>query len=243
MNNEVKLNYRYLIIGIIGILLISMKSNIQLGNIYPEYQMSHNIIPAFQHCTLDLYYGITPQEVWNPDTDTMEVTDMNFSGFKVDIFNDYVGFILTFISMWGLSKRSKYFILGAITSAGAFILKAVVDILPFFLNGQALCYTVFFVGIAAFAARVLISYSYIFGVTGILSSVEFKRDRKAIYLAWFIAFVCSCAVSITTWLFSHVLAYIYLVISLGATLFYLYKIYLLSDYVTGHKKSYVNEGE
>jgi len=235
MEKNAKSNYKYLIIAMIGILLLLIDLSIPIGYIYPNYEMSNEINWEFQHYTLNLHYGTVLEKFFNYATNETIVSAIHFSKFRIDIFNDFIGYILLFFSMKALSKKSKIFLMGSIMAVIAFAINVVILILPFFLQSEILCYAVFFIGIAGFAATMLIGYALICGVADVLSGVQFKGERRAIYIAWFLSFVCHCIVSLTTWLGLGKMTIMYNIFLLFSTLFYLFKIFQVRDYFAGYK--------
>lgn len=259
---EAKKNMKCLLLMFIAIAFITLDISINIGNIYPGYQMADGVRDAgweFQLYTMNLHYGAYTDEFYNPLTGMMVVTGIHYSGFRIDVLSDFVGYILAFIAMKHMvamnvimvkkypekkkspkiakleKGRPRMFQIGMITTVMAAVLDIVKLIIPFFFNGMLLCYMVFVIGIAAFMARMLISYCFVSGVCAILRGIQFRQDRRAIYIGWFVSMVCSVVVAITTWTLLERLTVTYNIVVLFATVFYLYRIFILRDYIAGYR--------
>ncbi len=253
-------NMKCLILLFIAIALITLDMSVNIGNFYPAYQIDYEHSGwEFQLYTLNQHYGAAKEEMYNPMTQENFVSGIHFTGVRIDVISDFIGYILAFIAMKKMAverlvlvrkypdkrrspfisklvkARPKMFSVGMMTAVIAFVLDAVKYVLPFLFNGIVLCYLVFVIGIAAFTARMLIGYCFIVGVCDTLRGIQFKQDRNAIYIGWFVSLVCSSCVALTTWVLLQRLTTTYNIIVLFATVFYLFRIFVLREYIVGYR--------
>jgi hypothetical protein len=278
MSEQEKKNNRIcLVLLLLAVIFITLDLSVNIGNIYPDFQMYDGVKASWelQYYTINLHYGASLDVAYQADG-LIYVSGIHFTGARVDLFSDYIGYILAFIAMAkmvGVKKlmikkypqplpvpknaspadkrrikqrnkmmteklvkgRPWMFKLGMITAVMAAVLNIGISVAPFFFNGMQLVMIALVLGIAAFTARMLVIYCFVAGVCNLLRGIQFRQDRRAIYIGWFVAFVCTCVTAITTWVDLGRLTLAYNIITLFAVAFYLYRIFILREYIVGDR--------
>ena len=218
---------KYLIITIVGFFVVLMEWGIESGiQVYPTYIQDFSIGSEFQYYTLNTFYGVDATLV-------NEEVMISFAGFRIPIFSDILGFIIILIGCKGLKNRSRVFsITGfmALLSAG---MTAVIALLPFVLNGSRLCYVAMALGIAALGLELSVGYFFVCAVCDIISGISFASDRMAIGISWFVTVILRIIVFVTTWVQLPRLTTVYNMFLFWTTVFMIYSIWKIRDYVTG----------
>lgn len=244
-----------------GIFCLVLKLALNLGVIYPEYELglgTHDPGWEFQYDTMDLYYGADYTILATAQDGTISVSAINFNKFQAEWFYGFpvfnvVGYVLLLAGFTGLKKNWKrnsedieldhmtgrkkkvnpVMVLGYGTAAAAagIIFQAVIFVMPFFVKGAQLSSVVFFVGIAAFFVQILVLYTVVSALNIRLWETSFRRDRRFMLTCWFVIFILKLVVALCSW--SHVpsMTILYYIIELGAAAFWLVRIFKLRSYI------------
>lgn len=232
--------YRDILFIMIGFLLITLDWSISTGIQYPNaYQNSSKVIGAYQCFTIEYLYGADWEEITvaTEDDGTAKIignVQYEKTGIRLDIFNDVVGYALVLLGCVNFRKKSKPFNLAILSAAGAIILGLVIELLPFVMNGLQLCNVALLLGIAQVGIGASVMYFVMCGMCDILEDVAFRGDRRALSVSWFLNFILNIIVVFCTWLMlSYYLVLVYNMILFAVTLFFLFKIYNLRDFIMG----------
>lgn len=230
-----KKDIRYLMIVLIGFMVLIFDQHVRcswLNGIYPPFVESPNINVEFQLYTLNYLFGMS-YHIYE-----YTIGELAYN-LKVDIFSDFIGYILIAYGMMRLSKKTKIFNIGVMTSIAAIVIYIVTRLLPFVFNGQQLSYICFFLIIAQAGVEICIGYMFVYGVCDLLPGYQFVRDRKAIVISWFAAVVLNIVIVVLGWLapvMNSVLLTCYNIFDLAANLLFFYLVFRVRDYILGYKK-------
>lgn len=221
----------------IGFILLAIDLPVNTGINYPsEYENSKNAIGEYQYYNIKTFYGATctyklfeGEAVVNPGqadaySQDQFVDEVFFDGFRLDIFNDVVAFLLIAIAGLRLSKHQKGCMLFAMTAIAAAILKLFITILPFMLNGLQLCNIALTTGISYTAATV-----FTLALVG-KTAINIMKDNYCLdeihwlYVCNILTLVCTVLIPIEKWLLLHKLSIVFMV---GLTCLYLLYGYII----------------
>ncbi|MBE5939429.1 MAG: hypothetical protein E7266_03435 [Lachnospiraceae bacterium] len=221
---EYQILKKYLIITLIGFLVLLMGRGIGTGmQIYPPYQPDAGVGPEFQYYTLNTFYGARVN--W-------ETENIAYTGYRFPLFA-LAGYVLIIMGFGKLSTRSKVFSIGKVMCIGAVGCVAVLNVLPFLLNGTRLCWVTLLLGIAALGFEISAGYFLLCGMCNVLYGIAFKTDRVLMAIVWCLAVLCRIVVFVTTWVQLGGLTFVYNIILFWLWIFFLYCIWKLNEFITG----------
>lgn len=228
------------ILIMIGFLVVLLDCSVNTGISYPrEYKNDANVIGAYQCYTIAHLYGAEWDKVMattedENNTEVYLITNVSYSGIRVDIFNDFIGFFLIMIGCLRLRSRSKAFKMTAYTCIAAIVLGGIIELLPFVMNGVRLCTIALLLFIAHVGITVSVGYFFTCAVSDVLEDVAFRGDRRVLMIAWFLMFILQVIVEFASWLMlSPTLVLVYNMVLFAVTLYYLFRVYNLSEYIVG----------
>ncbi len=241
LDSKVKRYQKGLVLSILGIIFLLIHININTGKVYPDYNFALGDRTIIQKYTISQQYGANTTEIYNPETGMMVIGDIDFKGFRIDLFHDLVGLVLLILGFSLLKERNPLFRLGIISAGFAFLLQTALILMPFFVNGIKLTTVAFFLSVATCVAKILTTYSFVSGICACIPGTIFQNDRKSILLFWFGSFVTWAVVSIITWLMLNpFLIGIYYALQILSTAIYLARIIYLRNYITGQVTSIIS---
>ncbi len=200
-NNKFKAT---LFMMIIGFLCIVLDVNLGTGLHYPnEYENTTATIGEFQYYNIASNYnaycdykmmegGFSENDLSQPSTQTnvssmaKVINHIYYKDLQVDLFNDFLGFLLIFIACLSLKKCSRFFSFGAFSAICACTVHGLIVVFPFFLNGIALCYLIFFIGMGYLALSVLTIYFIVLGLFQMCPGVPCRDERKWGRILWYV---------------------------------------------------------
>lgn len=216
-----KLFFIFLAIGFIFLALdVDLKTNIA----YPHpYNNSKEVIGEFQFYNISSNYGAkcsykfidtsSSKEDSQKNTAQSETTSVStgsaqtkvidevfFDNIHIDIFNDFIGFLLIFIACIGLRKCNKVFSFGAICAFCGLFLHIILKALPFIFNGLFLCNISMVLGMAYLGSIILTTFLFTRGLFSMCSDVCCRDERKWGKIAWFISMVLQILVTFIFWI-------------------------------------------
>ncbi|MCD8118750.1 MAG: hypothetical protein LUE29_04595 [Lachnospiraceae bacterium] len=229
-------------IFLVGLFVLLMKLTVPFDMGYPTYVADESVIPATQVYTLNTHYGAEPtylgytydelseesQSLVNEGT--LEMDGVRYDN-RVDLFNDFIGLGLMAFACFRLKKRrGTFFSLGFYTAVASIILKLFIVTAPYYLNGSRLLWPVFFIGIANFFMKVLVTYCFTAGMCQCLDRINYRQDRRTLLLTWFVMVVFQGVIGITSWVLLGAVTMAYNVILFFTMMFYIWKSYTLAEY-------------
>lgn len=81
---------------------------------------------------------------------------------------------------------------------------------------------------------VSVGYFFTCAVSDVLEDVAFRGDRRVLMIAWFLMFILQVIVEFASWLMlAPTLVLVYNMVLFAVTLYYLFRVYNLSEYIVG----------
>lgn len=228
---------------LIGVIIVIMKLTIPVGIIYPEYQYDSSIIGEPQLYTLNLHYGAeatylgqTYDELSEQMKSLVLSGDYYMDGLRwsnrIDLFNDFIGYVLMAYACFLLKKRrGRFFRFAGYCAAGSILTKLYIVTAPFYLTGSRLVWSVLCMGIANFFLMFSVVYFFIAGVCQCLDKVNFRQDRRVLLLLWFVMLIVQMIVGITSWMMIGSVTFLYNMILFFLLLGFLWKCVRLSEFI------------
>lgn len=217
----------YLIL--VGIVLLALKLTINTGlKLYPEYKTDYKVGSEFQAYTVNYFYGANGVSM---DEATL---DVYYTGFRIDLFSNIVGYILVIIGVGKLKDVSRVLSLTKMIAIVGLALSVIIEVLPFVLNGYKLCYVALFTGIAELFAAVSVGYLFVYAICTILDDVAFKSDRAYIGMSYIGMAILMIVVAFVGWVsaVSIILLGFYSLVCAFVTGLLLFNILKVKDYIT-----------
>ncbi len=216
----------YLIL--LGIVILALKLSFNTGlEIYPDYKTDYKVASEFQSYTLNYFYGAS---MINPESASL---DVNYTGFRIDILSNIVGYILVIVGTLKLNEVSKVFSLSRLLAYVGLVLSLLIKALPFMLNGYKLCYIVLLIGVAELFAAISVSYLFVYAVCTLLDDVVFKVDRTYIGMSYIGMSILMLVVAFVTWVsaVNPLLKGFYVLFCAFVTGLLIYHIHKVEDYI------------
>lgn len=214
---EIKVK-KYLIMLAIGFILIALDFHVYTGISYPnQYANSKNVIGEVQYYTLASTYGarctykMVDAGSSEDETSATESTAVAsqyvkvidkvfFKNIRIDIFNDFVGFLLIGFACLKLGKARHKFRLAAMCAAFGFILNGILALLPFIFNGLLLCNVTLAIGFTYLACNLITIFIFVNALMSMCGDVCCRDERKWGKTCWFITFVLQILTTFIFWL-------------------------------------------
>lgn len=240
---EKKLDRRSIFIVLLGMIFIIMKLTVPVGIIYPTFEVDSSVIPETQLYTLNLHYGAEATyfgQTYDELSDTMksyvQSGSVTMNGIRwnnrVDLFNDFIGYLLMAYGCFQLKKRrGTFFKMASYSALGCILLKLFIVTAPFYLNGIHLVWASLFIGIANFFLMISVTYLFVAGICQCLYDTPYQQDRTVLLLLWLLMFVVQTVVAVTTWVLVGSVTMIYNVLLFFLTAGFVWKVARLSAYI------------
>lgn len=218
-----KSNFKlYFILLAVGFILIVLDVDIKTAIPYPtEYANTNSVTGEFQYYNIASLYGGTctyklidnssnQNAVQNSAleqttssqviTETKVIDKVFFNNMHIDIFNDFIGFILILFACIKLGIVNKRFRLAALSAFCGIILHLVITLLPFIMNGLPLCTTGMLMGTTYLACNVLTIFLFTSGLFLMCPQICCRDERKWGKMAWFVSFALQILITFVFWL-------------------------------------------
>lgn len=195
---------------IIGFIFIASDITIDSGKSYPQqYDNSDQVIGEFQYYNIASNYGA--RCTYKLLEDKEGTVDAKYQGAKVidkvfytniriDIFNDFLGFLLIILACIKLKVSSKKFIFASLCALGGFVIHGIITALPFVINGLLLCNAVFVIGMIYLLCIVSTTFMFTSGLLEMCPDVSCRDERKWCKMCWFISCVLQILTTFIFWL-------------------------------------------
>ena len=217
----------YFFLLVIGFVFITLDVDVETGFKYPnEYNNTDKVIGEFQYYNIASNYNAkctykfidakgkkenatknaqkTPTEVTQKaktnQAGTRVIDKVYFKNIEIDIFNDFIGFLLIFIACLKLSKSSSKFRGASATSLFAIILYIIKFMLPFVTNGLILCNVAMTTGLAYLICNVTTTFLFSNGLFSMCPDICCRDERKWCKIIWYITCALQCLVTFVLWL-------------------------------------------
>lgn len=215
-----------------GIVILALKLSFNTGiQIYPEYETDDGIVSEFQSFTLNYFYGAN--EIKAEDV----IQDVHYTGFRIDLLSNIIGYIIIMFGAKRLKEVSKVFSLVSLTAMVGLALSVVIEILPFILNGYVLCYVVLLIGVEELVASIFLIYLIVYAISLVLNDIAYKSDKAYIGISYIGMSILMLAVAFIAWVntVSSLLLGTYVLLLALVTGALIFNIYKVGDYIIGEK--------
>ena len=209
----------YFCLLIVGFLCIVLDFNVTTSLTYPkQYENTKQVIGEFQYYNIASNYNaycdykllnssgnvdiISPYENSSQahySTTAKVINNIYYKNLQIDLFNDFIGFLLIFIASMGFSGCGRRFRFGAFTALCSFVIHGIIVFLPFFANGLLLCYLAFFIGAAYLASSLITMFFVTYGLFRMCPGVSCRDERKWCKILWYIIFSLQILTTFIFW--------------------------------------------
>lgn len=205
--NHLKIKY-YIIMLIIGFIFISLDVNMYTDKSYPNnYDNTKQVIGEFQYYNIASNYGATcTYKLLDSDNteaqyqSTKVIDQVFYKNIRIDIFNDFAGFLLIALACFKLDIASRKFRFASLCAVGGLVLHGVIVALPFITNGLLLCNAAMIIGILYLLCTVFTTFLFAGGLFEMCSDISCRDERKWGKTCWFISCVLQILVTFVFWL-------------------------------------------
>lgn len=181
----------------VGLLLLALKFNVNIGIEYPVYVYSQEIGGIFQSYMVDNTIG---------------------SFLKFDIFNDVIGCLLLMIGLIKMSQYSKKFKVILPLIAISFLCEIILPLLPFWAQSETLCYITIWIGALNLFVSLFGQYYIVKIIDQMTRSMQSAASNNVMFIGILLVMVCQVITILTTFVGLHVLSIVYTVIMSGSSL-------------------------
>lgn len=186
---------------IIGILFLAIDIQIPMGAAYPKMLKAKELGDVFQGNVINYFIGTRP---------------------AIDIFSDLIGFALVFIGSCFLVKKSWKFAAAMLLTPIASVLYITIPQLPYHLTGGNLYLKAAEYNFLVVLIEILVEYFVIHGIVKMTSCVQNNWHNNEMLAGWIIAMMSKGLLVMIVFFFGHnTFFYIYSLIMIGATIFYI----------------------
>ncbi len=200
------------LIIVVGILLLAIDIKIPVGDAYPEMLKAEDLGTVFQGKVIDHFIGSRP---------------------LVDVVPDLFGFLLIFLGSVMLARRNYRFIIAALLTPAAICLSLVIPRLAYSLQMRDLYLKVAGYSFLLVAVEIAIEFFVVHGIVSMTNCIENKWHNNELLIGWIIAMTGKgMLVGIDFFFGEKLFYYAYYLVMLGATLFYLQRLYITSKFKT-----------
>lgn len=248
---------RPVLLMMLGIMFLVIRVFVNVGVFYPTYEMEtawNEPGWEFQYNTLDQFYGVGYTFAGYTSQGLMTVSDLHWEGYPLDVFNDLIGYGLLIAAFLMLAKNwvaNKEYIRedhmtgkvktaqavcpekecykGICAAAAGIVVRILLFVLPFFLEGISLCYGTMAIGFVSFILLTLSIYFAVNGTCSRLWEISYRRDRVYMFSFYLVILVFEVIHAISVW--SHVTSInvAYTVFEWIALIFLLSRFYMRMD--------------
>ncbi|MCR5430151.1 MAG: hypothetical protein K6E58_02845 [Eubacterium sp.] len=266
--SKLKLALLCLSLGFVFIVLdIPFATNISYPN---QYENSDKTIGEYQYYNIASNYGAkctykmmdeSKSKTRVPETQinnqkgikssapklTKVIDKVFFKTVQIDIFNDFVGFLLILIGSILLIRCAKQFKLAILSAISGLIVHGIMFGLPFIINGIDLTNASFFIGIIYLAINIVTIYLVTAALLKMIPGPWCRDERKWCKILWFTTFASQCLATFIFWLGSDfktllVLAWVIYGFTIFIQLSFWYIYMRAKDYIRGtYEKYYIKK--
>lgn len=149
----------------------------------------------------------------------------------IDIFPDVIGCIFLLIGITMLIKHSKKFIGGYFLIILTAVLSIALRILPFCMNGKVLVVSTLIVYALLAISELYMEFLIIYAGTDISDALANQATNTRLKFGWWISVFCRVFILFLTFVGHLNVMHYYLVVNIGAVLFYLYQMFGARKYI------------
>ncbi len=194
----------------VGILLLAIDIKIPVGEAYPEMLKAEDLGTVFQGKVIEHFIGTRP---------------------LLDVLPDVLGFFLIFLGSVLLAKKNYRFIISALLTPAAIYLSVILPTLAYKLQKRDLYLKVAGYHFLLAAVEIAIEYFVIHGMVSVTNCLQNKWHNNELLIGWIVAMTGKgMLVGIDFFFGEKIFYYIYYLILIGATFFYLQRLYITSKF-------------
>ncbi len=198
------------IIIAVGILLLAIDLRIPVGDIYPEMLKAEDLGNVFQGKVIDHFIGTRP---------------------LLDVVPDVLGFLLIFLGSVILAKKNYRFLIAALLAPSAIFLSLVIPTLAYNFQSRELYLKAAGYNFLLVAVEIAIEFFVIHGIVSVTNCLQNKWHNNELLIGWIIAMMSKGMLLGIDFFFGEKLFYyLYYIVLIGATLFYLHRLYITSKF-------------
>lgn len=202
-------------IVVIGILFLAIDIPIPFGDAYPKMQKAKELGEVFQ-ANAKYFIGLRP---------------------SFDIFSDIIGFTLAFLGACTLIKKSWKFSAAMLLTPIATALYIAIPQLPYHFAGRDLYLKVVGFNFLVVFIEILIEYFVIHGIVKMTSCVQNKWNNNEMLIGWIVAMMSKGLLVCIVFFFGHTtFYYIYSVVLIGATVYYINRLFTTLNFIPEQQK-------
>ncbi|NLO08880.1 MAG: hypothetical protein GX129_03310 [Clostridiales bacterium] len=194
----------------IGIILLALDIRIPMGDAYPPMEMIDELGEVFQGKIINNLIGIGP---------------------KIDVISDVLGYVFLFLGAIFLLKYDFKFIFGMILIPFAIYLYITILRLPYnFILGDLYLKAAGYHFVLVFI-EILTELFIIKGVINVVQTTQTKWNVNELLVGWVLAMISKGILSGIHFFYSRGVFYsIYSLVMIGATVFYLNRLYVITKF-------------
>ena len=199
-----------IIIIMVGILLLAIDFRIPVGDTYPEMLKANDLGNVFQEKVINHLIGTRP---------------------TLDVVPDVLGFLMIFLGCILLAKRNYRFIIAALLVPAALYLYIRLPFLAYNFQQRDLYLKTAGNSFLLVAVEIAIEFFVIHGIVNITNCMQNKWHNNELLIGWIIAMTSKgMLIGIDFFFGEKLFYYIYYIVLVGATLFYLNRLYITSKF-------------
>ncbi len=194
----------------LGIILLAFDFKLPVGAYYPEMLKAEGLGTVFQEKVIHNFIGSRP---------------------VLDLIPDVLGFLLIFLGSVVLARRNYRFIIAALLSPAAIYLSVIIPFLAYDFQGRELYLKSAGYNFLLVAVEIAIEFFVIHGIVSITNCLQNKWHNNELLIGWIIAMTGKgMMVGIDFFFGEKLFYYIYYIVLVGATLFYLQRLSITSKF-------------
>lgn len=199
-----------IIIIMVGILLLAIDVRIPVGDTYPEMLKAEHLGTVFQEKVINHLIGTRP---------------------VLDVVPDVLGFLMIFLGCVILAKRNYRFIVAALLVPAALYLYITIPLLAYNFEQRDLYLKAAGYSFLLVAVEIAVEFFVIHGIVSITNCLQNKWHNNELLIGWIIAMTSKgMLIGIDFFFGEKLFYYIYYIVLVGATLFYLNRLYITSKF-------------
>lgn len=197
---------------VFGILLLAIDIRFSIGEAYPIMETNTELGEVFQTKVINNFIGSKP---------------------TIDIISDLLGYILIFIGSMFLIKEDKKFIFAMLLIPVAIYLYITTPQLPYHFIQQDLYLKMAGNSFLIVFVEILIEYFVIHGIVAMTNCLQNRWHNNELLAGWIIAMMSKgLLVGIDFFFGQNAFYYIYSLIMIGATIFYINRLFITVKFTT-----------
>lgn len=199
-----------IIIIMVGILLLAIDFRIPVGDTYPEMLKAEDLGTVFQEKVINHFIGTRP---------------------ALDIVSDVLGYLMILLGCVLLAKRNYRFIIAALLVPAALYLYIRIPLLAYNFERRDLYLKSAGLNFLLVTVEIAIEFFVIHGIVNVTNCLQNKWHNNELLIGWIIAMASKgMLVGIDFFFGQKLFYYIYYIVLVGATLFYLNRLYITSKF-------------